>query len=253
MKNLFASLTLLFHKFGSPRHFFRLSGLILPWAGGITVLLLATGLYYGLWVAPPDYQQGDSYRIMFIHVPAAWMSLFVYLIVALAAAITLVWKMKLAEVVLNASASIGAWFTALTLVTGSLWGKPMWGAWWVWDARLTFELILLFWYLGLIALNSAIENKDTAARATAVMALVGVINIPIIHYSVDLWNTMHQGSSVSLMKPPTMDINMFIPLLIMAFAFKFYYLTSLLMKIRGQVLMRERNSTWVQALIKEPT
>ncbi len=239
------------HQFASPKHFFRISGLLLPWIALLTGILLVAGLYYGLIKAPADYQQGESYRIMFIHVPAAWMSLFIYMVIAAAAAVTLIWRIKLAEVVLSASAPIGAWFTALTLATGSLWGKPMWGAWWVWDARLTFELILLFWYFGLIALESAIENRESAVRATAVLALVGVVNIPIIHYSVEWWNTLHQGSSVSLMRAPSMDLRMFIPLAIMAFAFKFYYATSLLMRIRGQVLARERNSAWVQELVKE--
>ena len=243
----------LFHRFASPKHFYRLSGLLLPWVLGITVLLLLAGLYWGLVLAPADYQQGESYRIIFIHVPAAWMSLFVYLVMAVAAAIGLIWKIKLAEVVVSASAPIGAWFTALTLATGSLWGKPMWGAWWVWDARLTFELILLFWYLAIIALESAIENRSTAARVMAITTLVGVVNIPIIHFSVEWWNTLHQGSTISIFKGSAMHTSMLIPLMLMATAFKFHYVTSLLLRVRGQVLERERNSAWVQELVKEAT
>ena len=148
-------------------------------------------------LAPTDYQQGDSYRIMFIHVPAAWMSLFIYIVMAGAGAIGLIWRMKLAEIIAISSAPIGASFTFLALVTGSIWGKPMWGTWWVWDARLTSELILLFLYLGVMALNNAIEDKRTAARATAMLAIVGVVNIPIIHYSVEWWNTLHQGPTVT--------------------------------------------------------
>jgi len=181
-----------FHKLASPRYFYAIAGRLIPWFTTATLLLLAWGLYDGLVLAPPDYQQGDSYRIMFIHVPAAWMSMFIYIIMAGAGAIGLIWKIKLADVVAASCAPLGASFTFLALVTGSLWGKPMWGTWWVWDARLTSELILLFLYLGYIALQSAIDDTVTAARASTVLALVGVVNIPIIHYSVVWWNTLHQ-------------------------------------------------------------
>ena len=239
-----------FHKLGSPKHFYRISGYFLPWFGAGSLLLLLAGLYLGLYKAPPDYQQGESYRIIFVHVPAAWLSMFVYMVMALASAISLIWKMKLADVVAKSSAPIGASFTFLALVTGSLWGKPMWGTWWVWDARLTSELILLFLYLGYMALESAIEDKRVAARACAILALVGVVNIPIIHYSVEWWNTLHQGATVTKLDTPSIHPSMLWPLLIMALSFKLYYGTLLLMIARAEVLERERSSGWVQNLVK---
>jgi len=240
-----------FHRLASPRHFYQLSGRWIPWLSVITVVLLAAGLYTGLVLAPPDYQQGDSYRIMFIHVPSAWMSLFIYTMMAGAGAVGLIWKIKLADAFAKASAPIGAWFTFLTLVTGSLWGKPMWGAWWVWDARLTSELILLFLYLGYIALNESFEDPRTGARASAVLALVGVVNIPIIHFSVQWWNTLHQGPTVTKFGSPSIAPSMLWPLLLMAGAFMFYYASIVLMRTRCQVLERERTSAWVRELVKE--
>lgn len=236
-------------QFASPKYFYYFSKRLIFWFGWLCLAVMLVGLYYGLWVAPPDYQQGDSYRIMFIHVPAAWMSMFVYMVMAISGGIGLIWRIKLAEVIAASSAPLGASFTFLALVTGSLWGKPMWGTWWVWDARLTSELILLFLYLGVIALNSAIEDKRTAARASAVLALVGVVNIPIIHYSVEWWNTLHQGPTVTKFDAPSIHISMLIPLLLMAIAFKLYYLTVVLMRARCEVLERERNTSWVQELV----
>jgi heme exporter protein C len=238
----------LFHKLASPKHFYRLAGLWIPWLAVICAGFMLTGLYQGLLVAPPDYQQGESYRIMFIHVPAAWMSMFVYVVMAGAGAIGLIWHMKLAEIVAISSAPIGASFTFLALVTGSIWGKPMWGTWWVWDARLTSELILLFLYLGVIALYNAVDDKRTAARATSILALVGVVNIPIIHYSVEWWNTLHQGPTVTKFDTPSIDIRMLIPLLLMAVAFKLFYAVVVLMRSRCEVLQRERNTQWVREL-----
>jgi heme exporter protein C len=237
-----------FHKWGSPPHFYRLSGALTPWLGGIFLVLVVAGLIGGLVLAPSDYQQGDSYRIIFIHVPSAWMSLFIYMVMAVAGAIVLIWRMKLAEVVLISSAPIGASFTFLALITGSLWGKPMWGTWWVWDARLTSELILLFLYLGVIALYNAVEDKRTAARATSVLALVGVVNIPIIHYSVEWWNTLHQGPTVTKFDAPSIATSMLIPLLLMAMAFQIFYFWALFMRARVELLERERNSQWVKNL-----
>ncbi len=242
---------LFFHKLGSPKYFYDLSGKFLPWFGGLTLILMLLGSYWGLVVAPADYQQGDSYRIIYIHVPAAWMSLFVYIVMASAGAIGLIWKMKMADVVASCSAPLGAAFTFLALVTGSLWGKPMWGTYWVWDARLTSELILLFLYLGFMGLEAAIDDKRTAANACAVLALVGVVNIPIIHYSVEWWNTLHQGSTVARVDKPAMDVNMLIPLLIMWFAFMFYYGTTLFMRARNEVLYRERDTAWVKEMVTE--
>ena len=234
-------------KLASLRNFYFFSGKLLPWFAWPTLILIVIGLYWGLVLAPPDYQQKDSYRIIFIHVPAAWMSLFVYMVMAVSAAASMIWKTKASEVVANACAPIGAGFTFLALATGSLWGKPMWGTWWEWDARLTSELVLLFLYLGYMALQSAFEDKRTAARATAILAIVGVVNIPIIHYSVEWWFTLHQGPTVDIMKgKKAMDNSMLFPLLIMATAFKFYFLTVLLMRSRNEILERESNSKWIQ-------
>ena len=236
------------HKLASPRYFYDISGKWIPWLAGLTVITLLAGLYYGLVKAPADYQQGESYRIMFIHVPAAWMSMFIYMLMALWSGINLIWNIKLADVMTVSSATLGASFTFLALMTGSLWGKPMWGAWWVWDARLTSELILLFLYLGYIALVSAIEDRRTAARAGGVLILVGVVNIPIIHYSVEWWNTLHQGPTVTKFDKPSIHLSMLIPLLIMAVSFKLYYLTVVLMRARVEVVDRERRSAWVREL-----
>ncbi len=237
-----------FHKLGSPPHFYRIAGKWIPWLGWIFLVLLAAGLYGGLVEAPPDYQQGESYRIIFVHVPSAWMSLFVYVVMAVCGAIIIIWRMKLAEVVLISSAPIGASFTFLALVTGSLWGKPMWGTYWVWDARLTSELILLFLYLGIIGLHNAIDDKRTAARAVAILALVGVVNIPIIHYSVEWWHSLHQGPTVTKFDKPSIHWSMLLPLLLMALAFQVYYVLALFQKCRAELLRRERNSKWVEEL-----
>jgi heme exporter protein C len=237
-----------FHKFGSPPHFYRIAGKWIPWLTGIFLALLVTGLYGGLVLAPPDYQQGDSYRIIFVHVPAAWMSLFIYVVMAVCGAVIIVWRMKLAEVVLISSAPIGASFTFLALVTGSLWGKPMWGTYWVWDARLTSELILLFLYLGVIGLHNAIDDKRTASRAVAILALVGVVNIPIIHYSVEWWHSLHQGPTVTKFDKPSIHWSMLLPLLLMALSFQFYYGLALFHRCRAEILRRERNNKWIEEL-----
>lgn len=239
------------HKLASPKYFYDISGKLIPWLGASTAICLSVGLYLGLWVAPPDYQQGESYRIMFIHVPAAWMSMFVYMLMAVWSGINLIWNIKLADVMAGSSAAVGASFTFLALATGSLWGKPMWGAWWVWDARLTSELILLFLYLGYIALTSAIEDRRTAARAGGVLILVGVVNIPIIHYSVEWWNTLHQGATVTKIGKPSIHLSMLIPLLVMALGFKLYYLTVALMRARVEVLDRERRSAWAREMFEQ--
>ena len=236
------------HKYGSPKYFYQVSRRWSFWLGILTAILLVTGLYWGLVVAPPDYQQGDSYRIMFVHVPAAWMSMFVYMAMAVSGVIVLVWRMKVAEAFMRASAPLGASFTFLALVTGSLWGKPMWGTYWVWDARLTSELILLFLYLGFIGLQSAIEDRRSAARAGAVLALVGVVNIPIIHYSVEWWSTLHQGSTVTKIDAPSITLDMLMPLLLMAIAFTTYYVTVALKRTRLEILESEAQSRWVREL-----
>ena len=239
-----------FHRFGSPPYFYRIAGLWLPWLTGIFAILVVCGLYGGLVLAPPDYQQGESFRIIYVHVPSAWMSLFIYMAMAVCGVITLVWRMKMAEIVLICSAPIGASFTFLALVTGSLWGKPMWGTYWVWDARLTSELILLFLYLGVIGLYGAIDDKRVAGRAVAILAIVGSVNIPIIHYSVEWWNSLHQGPTVTKFDKPSIDMSMLIPLLLMALAFQFYYGVALFQRIRAELLHRERNTRWVEELFK---
>jgi heme exporter protein C len=239
------------YKFASPKYFYDLAGRFIPWLGLLTALCLAAGLYLGLFVAPPDYQQGESYRIMFVHVPAAWMSMFIYTFMAVLSGIAMIWNIKLADVMAQSSAALGASFTFLALATGSLWGKPMWGAWWVWDARLTSELILLFLYLGYIALTNAIEDSRTAGRAGGILILVGVVNIPIIHYSVEWWNTLHQGATVTKIDKPSIHASMLWPLLLMAGAFQFYYFTVLLMRARTEVLEREKRSAWVAELLSQ--
>ncbi len=239
-----------FHRLASPKHFYRVAERLNPWLGSATLVVLIVGLYWGLVIAPPDYEQGDSYRIIFVHVPAAWMSLFVYAVMAGAGAVTLVWRLKVAEAVMRAAAPLGAWFTFLALVTGSLWGKPMWGTYWVWDARLTSELILLFLYLGFIALQSAMEDRRTAARAGAVLALVGVVNIPIIHYSVEWWATLHQGPTVTKLDAPSISLTMLAPLLVMALGFLLHFATTGLIRARCELLEGEARSGWVRELAR---
>ncbi len=239
------------HRLASPKHFYRIAGKWIPWLMAAAVILIALGFYGGLVKAPADYQQGDSFRIIYLHVPAAWMSLFIYMVMATSAAIGLIWKIKLADLFATASAPIGASFTFLALVTGSIWGKPMWGTWWVWDARLTSELLLLFLYLGFMGLQAAIEDRRNAARAGAVLAIVGVVNIPIIHYSVEWWNTLHQGPTVTRMDKPAMHISMLIPLLQAAAGFQIYYFATVLMRVRALVLQQERRSGWVRELLRE--
>jgi heme exporter protein C len=234
--------------FASPQNFYRISKKLIPWFLYPFIALILVGLYWALIVSPPDYQQGESVRIMYVHVPAAWMSLFIYVVMAIAGAIGLIWQIKLANVVASVSAPIGAAFTFLALVTGAVWGKPMWGTWWVWDARLTSELILLFLYLAYMSLNNAFDNPKTAAKASSVLAIVGLVNIPIIYYSVEWWNSLHQGSSVSVTKV-SMQIDMFYALLLISFAFKFLYGALVLMRARDEVLVREQNSRWVKAII----
>lgn len=217
---------------------------------GLFALLFVGGLYSGLILAPVDYEQGEAYRIIFVHVPAAWMSLFIYMVMAITGAIALIWRLKLAEIVMISCAPIGASFTFLALVTGSIWGKPMWNTWWVWDARLTSELLLLFLYFGVMALYNAIEDRRTAARAVAILALVGVVNIPVIHYSVEWWNTLHQGPTVTKFDKPSIHLSMLIPLLVMAVAFKLFYIGSLFMRVRTELLAREQKSKWVAKLLE---
>ena len=239
-----------FHRLGSPKYFYNFSGKLMPWLAVPCVLLFVYGLYAGLIKAPPDYQQGEAYRIIFVHVPAAWMSLFVYVLMAVSAAASFIWRVKFAEITFISCAPIGAAFTFLALITGSLWGRPMWGSYWEWDdPRMTSELLLLFLYFGVIALYGAIEDKHVAARAAAILAMVGVINVIIVHYSVKWWSSIHQGPILEQIDKPSVHPSMFVPLIVMVFAFKFYFGLVLLMRSRNELLQRERNSRWVQELI----
>jgi heme exporter protein C len=219
-------------RYASPQSFFPLAGALAPWFLGAAALLAAAGLYIGLFVAPTDAQQGEAYRIIFIHVPAAWMSMFIYVVMAFWAAIGLAFNTRLSSMMASALAPTGALFTFLALWTGSLWGKPTWGAWWVWDARLTSELILLFLYAGFIALHASIDDPRRADRAAAVLAIVGAVNVPIIYFSVQWWNTLHQGASVSLWSAPSMAATMFAGMIVMALAFWMYSIGAALLRVR---------------------
>ena len=222
--------------YASPQTFFPLAGAMAPWFGAAAAILGAIGLYIGLFVAPTDAQQGEAYRIIFIHVPAAWMSMFIYVVMAGWAALGLAFNTRLSHMMATALAPTGALFTFIALWTGSLWGKPTWGTWWVWDARLTSELILLFLYLGFMALQAAIDDTRRADRAGALLAIVGVVNVPIIYFSVQWWNTLHQGASVSFRSAPTMAATMFAGMIVMAFAFWMYAIAASLVRLRCIIL-----------------
>lgn len=231
--------------FSSPQTFFPLAGKLAPWFAALAAALTVAGLYVGFFVAPTDATQGESYRIIFIHVPAAWMSMFLYLVMAFWSAVGLTFNTRLSGMMANAVAPTGAMFTFLALWTGALWGKPTWGTWWVWDARLTSELILLFLYFGYMALHAAIEDPRRADKAAGILALVGAVNVPIIYFSVQWWNTLHQGASVSLTKAPSMALTMLAGMLLMALAAWMYSIAAALWRVRSIILERERNSDWV--------
>jgi heme exporter protein C len=241
---------LFFHKTGSPPWFYRFSGKLIPWLWVGFAVLAAIGLYQGLLIAPPDYQQGESVRIMYVHVPAAWMSMMIYGLMAIMGFIALVWRIRIMEVMIISSAPVGAAFTVIALVTGSLWGRPTWGTYWVWDARLTSELVLLFLYFGVIALYNSYDEPRKAAKAASLMAIVGAVNLPIIHFSVVWWNTLHQGSSIGT-SGNQIDTSMLWPLLWMAIAFKFYYGANLLSRARVRLLKQDHRKRWVQDLLAE--
>jgi heme exporter protein C len=222
----------------NPTRFLNLVGRVAPWLTAVTLILLGIGLYLAFFVAPPDYQQGETVKIMFIHVPAAWLAMFGYMLIAVAALGTLIWRHPLADVAAKTAVPIGATFTFIALITGSLWGKPMWGTYWVWDARLTSVLVLFLLYLGLLALWQAIEEPGRAGRAAAILALVGAVNVPIIHYSVVWWNTLHQPASVFRMGGPTIDPSLLAPLLVMAVAFTLLFILLHLISMRAEILRR---------------
>jgi heme exporter protein C len=226
------------HRYASPANFKRLSDRLLPWTAGGAALCLVFGLWHALFVSPADYQQGETVRIMYVHVPAAWMAMFAYTNLALAGAAVLVWRHPLADVAGRAIAPLGAAFTFLCLATGSLWGKPMWGTWWVWDARLTSVLILFFVYLAYMALASAFDDEERGGRAAAVLALVGAVNLPVIKFSVDWWNTLHQPASISRLDAPAIHASMLPPLLAMAVGFTLFFASLVLLRMRALLIER---------------
>lgn len=237
-------------KFSSPQNFYFLAGRLWPWFAALTGILMALGLWIAFFVAPTDAQQGQGYRIIFVHVPASQMSMFIYIVMAAWAGLGLAFNTRLSGMMASALAPTGALFALLSLVTGALWGKPMWGAWWVWDARLTSTLILLFLYLGFLALQSSIDDPRRADKACAVLALVGVVNVPIIYFSVKWWNTLHQGASVSLTAAPSMAVPMLWGMLIMVFAFWMYTIAAALARVRNIILDRERHTEWVKHAVE---
>ncbi len=233
-------------RFAAPQAFFPIAGKMIPWFSVLAGVLALAGLYVAFFVAPTDHQQGESYRIIFIHVPAAWMSMFLYVVMAGWAGLGLALNTRLSGMMASAIAPTGAMFTFVALWTGALWGKPTWGTWWVWDARLTSELVLLFLYLGFIALKAAIPDPVRADRAGAILALVGVVNVPIIYFSVQWWNTLHQGASVSLTRAPSMAATMLLGMLLMALAAWMYSIATALLRVRAVILERERDAEWVR-------
>jgi len=235
-------------QYAAPQRLYALAGRIYPLAFLVAAVLTAVGLYLGFWIAPADFQQGQAYRIIFVHVPASWMSMVIYVAMAFWAWLGLSFKTRVSGMMTQALAPTGALFCFLSLWTGALWGKPMWGAWWVWDARLTSELILLFLYLGYIALTRAIDDPRRADRAGAVVALVGVVNVPIIYFSVKWWNTLHQGASVSLTKSPSMAAVMLWAMLVMTLAFWAYAVGMAFYRVRQTILEREQDAAWVGEL-----
>ena len=233
------------HKMGSPPWFFRFSGTVVKWLLPLTLVLLAVGAAWGLLVAPPDFRQGNSYRIIYIHVPAAVVALAGYYVMALAGAVSLIWRIKMADVTMRAAAPVGAVLTAVALVTGAIWGKPTWGTWWVWDARITSMLILLFLYLGVVALFEAYENKTAAARACAVLSLVGTVNIPIIYKSVDWWYSLHQPASIKFTGSSAIDASMLYPLLGMIITFYALFALLMMLNLKQSLTEEYAQSAWL--------
>ena len=233
-----------FNQTGSPPRFDEFAKRWTSACFFIATVLLAVGVYGALAVVPADYKQGESFRILYIHVPSAWMSLMIFVIMALQSAIALIWRIKICELIAMASAPIGAVFTAITLISGAVWGKPTWGTWWAWDPRLTSELVLLFLYLGVIGLYSAIDDRRAAARAAGFLAIIGVVNVPIVHFAVTWWNTLHQGETIRLIGPSKMDNSMLWPLLVLVAATKFWYLGSVLLRTRVLNLQQESHKQW---------
>ena len=251
LDNIQKSMWKFLYQLASPQRFYSLAKKLAWVFGIIAIVSFSYGLIGGLFLAPPDYQQGEAFRIIYIHVPAAFMSLGVYVYLAFCAILLLVWRIKVAGIMIKASAPLGAWFTALALITGSLWGKPMWGTYWIWDARLTSELIQLFLYLGILALLSAIPHKLKAMQASSILILVGIVNVPIIHFSVQWWNTLHQGATLSKFSTPSIAPSMLYPLLAMILAFGAYFITVALLRARAEILEHEQQAKWVQDYVNQ--
>jgi heme exporter protein C len=243
-------LPLWFHKLGSPPYFYRFSQASLPWLVGLTAVTLLIGLVWGLVFAPPDYQQKDAYRIIYVHVPVAALSLLIYTYMAFLSIFYLIFRIKVLDVLAASCLWTGAAYTLLALVTGALWGKPMWGTWWVWDARLTSELILLFIYLGIIALRGAIEDSQKSSQAASILTIVGLVNIPIVKFSVDWWYTLHQGATIVRADGPAMPATMLAPLLISMLGFALLFVLFMFLEARYRLLARERGSQWVKELVE---
>jgi len=238
-----------FYQLASPKYCYQITSKLLPFFACAALALMSVGIVWGLLFAPQDYQQGNSFRIIYIHVPSAILAQSIYITMALSGAIGIIWKMKIADMVAYACAPVGASMAFIALMTGAIWGKPTWGSWWVWDARLTSMLILLFLYFGVMALYSAMENNANAARATAILALVGLVNIPIIKYSVDWWNTLHQPATFTLTEKPAMPVEMWLPLLVMLIGFYCFFATAMMLRLRNEILRREKRAGWVKKMI----
>jgi len=239
-----------FHKLASPPYVYALAARLTPWFAWPAALLILGGLYAGLVLAPPDYQQGEGFRIIYVHAPTAWLSILVYVVMGVSAGIGLIWRMKVAHAVAASCAPIGASFTVAALVTGSLWGKPMWGTFWEWDPRLVSELILLFLYLGYLGLRAGFDDTQRADRASALLAVVGLVNVPIIHYSVVWWNSLHQAPSVMQLGKPKMPASMLTPLLMVLLGFTLFFVALLLVRLRAEVLQRERSASWLREALR---
>ena len=243
---------LFFHKLASPKYFYSIATNFIPWLFILGAILMSFGIINGLFFAPPDYQQGDAFRIIYVHVPSAYLSMMVYVLMAITSIVGLVWRIKLAHAVTVSAAPIGAWFTLLALITGSIWGRPMWGTWWEWgDPRLTSELLMLFLYLGYIALRAAIPDNNKADKLSSILILIGAINIPIIHFSVEWWTSLHQGSTLLKSGGPAIATSMLYPLLAMIFGLSIYFCGLLLTRIKAEVLNREKHARWIQEMIKK--
>ena len=243
---------LFFHKLASPKYFYSIATNFIPWLFILGAILMSFGIINGLFFAPPDYQQGDAFRIIYVHVPSAYLSMMVYVLMAITSIVGLVWRIKLAHAVTVSAAPIGAWFTLLALITGSIWGRPMWGTWWEWgDPRLTSELLMLFLYLGYIALRAAIPENNKADKLSSILILIGAINIPIIHFSVEWWTSLHQGSTLLKSGGPAIATSMLYPLLAMIFGLSLYFGGLLLTRIKAEVLNREKHTRWIKEMIRK--